>query len=77
MRVKQIKAVILFLYKNMRYKNIENFKHEFLKFWAKDKYKKSTAGALNSYKKHSQAGKKKAKPVFFRLTLENLTHLQT
>jgi len=30
--------------------------------WAKDKYKKSNAEALNRYEKHSLAGKRKIKP---------------
>jgi len=40
------------------FENLDNILH----FWAKDKYKKSTAGALNSYKKHRLAGKRKIKP---------------
>jgi len=39
------------------FEKLDNILHD----WAKDKYKKSTAGALNSYKK-SLAGKRKIKP---------------
>jgi len=40
------------------FENLDTVLHD----WAKDKYKKSIAEALNRYKKHSPAGKRKIKP---------------
>ena len=40
------------------YENLDYILHD----WARDKYKKSTVEALNKYKKHSLAGKRKIKP---------------
>jgi len=40
------------------FENLDNILHD----WAKDKYNKSPAGALNSYKKHRLEGKRKIKP---------------
>ena len=40
------------------FENLDNNLHD----WAKDKYKKSTAEALNRCEKHSLAGKRKIKP---------------
>jgi len=41
------------------FENLDNILHD----WAKHKYKKSTVEVLNSYEKHSLAGRRKIKPL--------------
>jgi len=43
------------------FENLDNILHD----WAKEKNKKSIVEPLNSYEKHSLAGKRKIKPFSF------------
>ena len=43
------------------FENLDIILHE----WAKDKVQKSLVAALNRYKKHSLAGRRKIKPFLF------------
>jgi len=51
------------------FENSDNILHD----WANDKYKKSTAEALNRYEKHSLAGKRKIKPFLSEKTAQKKT----
>jgi len=43
------------------FENLDNILHD----WAKDKVQESLVQALNSYRKHSLAGRRKIKPFLF------------